>query len=234
MSRDNPHANHRQRVRNRFKQTELDGFADHEIIEFLLFYAIPRRDTNELAHRLINTFGSLHNLFDASVEDIIRECEVSENTAVLLSLIPHVAKRYQLSKQGNNIFLDNPTEAGKYCIQLFINQTVEHFYVLCLNAKHQLIETVLLQTGTINEVHYYSREIVKVALRFHAVSIIVAHNHPSGNKTPSHEDVIATKEIQNILQTIDVSLLDHIVVGKETYFSMAEKRLMGFTDDYLS
>ena len=118
----------------RFLEEGLDGFADHQVLELLLFYCIPRRDTNKLAHRLINEFGTLANLCESRPEDIIRRCQVSKNTAILISLVPHLARRYQQNRWREKPFLGGSAEAGRYAISLFVGRVYEAF-MLCLMDK---------------------------------------------------------------------------------------------------
>ena len=228
----NPHAGHRGRMRERYVRSGLDAFQDHEALELLLFYAIPMRDTNEIAHKMINKMGSLHNLMDASVPDIQRLCGCSESTAILLNLIPAMWKRYEMNKWEPRSPLDNSKKAAEYAKNLFIGETVECFYLICLNNQSQLIYPELLTRGTVNEVHFYSKDIVQAALKHNAASVIITHNHPSGYLKPSMEDQAATEAIVTALATIGVDVIDHIVIAGNKYLSFSEKRLYDFEGRY--
>ncbi|HHX96394.1 MAG TPA: RadC family protein [Clostridia bacterium] len=222
----NVHQGHRQRVRERFLEEGLDGFADHQVLELLLFYCIPRRDTNKLAHRLINEFGTLANLCESRPEDIIRRCQVSKNTAILISLVPHLARRYQQNRWREKPFLGGSAEAGRYAISLFVGRVYEAFFMLCLDGQNRLNEAVLVNEGTINEAPIYPRNIIETALRYQAVKVVLAHNHPGGSLKPSPADLQITQLIKNALKAISVKVVDHIIVAGEEYLSMAEEGLL--------
>ncbi len=228
----NPHAGHRKRVRERYIKSGLDAFQDHEALELLLFYSIPMRDTNEKAHEMISKFGSLHNLMDSSVLDIERLCGCSESTAILINLIPALWKRYEMSKWEPRCQLDNSKRAAEYAMNLFIGERVECFYLICLDNQNCLIYPELLTKGTVNEVHFYAKDIVQVALKHNAVSVIITHNHPSGYLKPSLEDHNATEAIRSALATIGVDVIDHIVVAGSKYLSFSEKKLYNFGGRY--
>jgi DNA repair protein RadC len=222
----NLHKGHRQRMRARYIKEGLDAFDDHQVLEMLLFYCIPRRDTNELAHKMIRKFGSLANLFEAVPKDIAERCGVSENTAVLISLIPSLSRRYNQGRWGDKPFLGDSTKAGEYAVSLFIGRTYEAFFVLCLDAQNRLNHAALVNEGTINEAAVYPRNIVEIALRYQAAKIILAHNHPGGSLQPSQADMGITKMIKNTLDAISIKVVDHIIVGGDKYFSLAEKGLL--------
>lgn len=222
----NIHEGHREKLRRRFIEEGLNAFEDHQVLEMLLFYTIPRRDTNELAHRLIEKFGTLANLLDASPEIIEKEGKVNKNTAVFLSMIPQLARRYCLQKQGKKPVLDSSCKAGKFITSLFIGKNYEAFYVCCLNSQNQLNYAALVHEGTINEAPVYPRLIVETALRYQASSVILAHNHPGGSLRPSAADIEVTRRICDALNTISISVIDHMIAAGDNYFSFAENGLL--------
>jgi DNA repair protein RadC len=224
---ENMHKGHRQRMRARYIKEGLDAFDDHQVLEMLLFYCIPRRDTNELAHKMIHEFGSLANLFEAAPKDIVKRCGVSENTAVLVSLIPSLSRRYNQRKWGDKPFLGNSTNAGEYAVSLFTGRTYEAFFILCLDGQNKLNHAALVNEGTINEAAVYPRNIVEIALRHQAAKVILAHNHPGGSLKPSHADIRITQIIKDALGAISIDVVDHIIVAGDKYFSLAEKGLLG-------
>lgn len=221
------HEGHRQRVKSRYLKEGLDAFEDHQILEMLLFFCIPMKDTNELAHKMINEFGSLAGLLEADPKDICKRCEVSENTAILVSLIPSLARRYFKDKWGDRPVLDSSAKAGEYAVSLFAGRTYENFFVICLNAQNRVNYAALVHEGTINEAPVYPRLIVETALRHQANSVILAHNHPGGSMQPSGADINVTKKIVTALEAISISVVDHIIVAGEKYLSFAEKGLIG-------
>ncbi|MCG2730963.1 MAG: DNA repair protein RadC, partial [Acetobacterium sp.] len=192
----NPHKGHRQRVKNRVINEGIDSFEDHQILELLLFYCIPMKDTNELAHRLIKHYGSLSGVFDADPKDLCDQIGITENTAVLLSLIPALARRYQQGKFREKAVLNSTTKAGEYTMVLFTGRLNEAFYVICLDSQNKVNQATLLHEGTINEAPVYPRLIVETALRHQAASIILAHNHPGGSRKPSQADLDVTRKIK--------------------------------------
>lgn len=222
----NPHKGHRQRVKKRVISEGIDSFEDHQILELLLFYCIPMKDTNELAHALIRHYGSLSGVFDADPKDLGMQLGVTENTAILLSLMPALARRYQQGKFTEKALLSSTTAAGEYTMALFTGRLNEAFYVICLNSQNQVNQATLLHEGTINEAPVYPRLIVETALRHQAASIILAHNHPGGSRQPSPADVAVTKKIKAATEAIAITVVDHIIVAGDGYYSFAENRML--------
>ncbi len=171
------HGGHRNRVKERYLDEGLDGFQDHEIVEFLLFYCIPMKDTNELAHRMIKEFGNLHDLLEADPRDIARRCDISLNTAILVSLIAPLSRRYLKQKWGDRPVVNSSSKAGNYAMTLFAGRIYECFFVICLDSQNRVNHAALVHEGTINEAPVYPRLIVETALRHKANSIILSHNH---------------------------------------------------------
>lgn len=220
------HEGHRSRLKKRFLEEGLDGFEDHEILELLLFYAIPRKDTNEHAHSLINKYGSLSGVLEADPKDLAKTPGLRENSAILLALIPSLARIYLKNRWGTRPILDSTAKAGEYVLTLCAGRTYEVFYVICLDAQHKVIYPALVHEGTIDQAPVYPRVIVETALRHKAHSVILAHNHPGGSPTPSPQDIEVTKRIQVALEQISISVLDHIIASGEHYVSCAEKGLL--------
>ena len=222
----NPHKGHRQRVKNRVLREGVDSFEDHQILELLLFYCIPMKDTNELAHLLIDRFGSLAGVLDARPEDLCAVSGITENSGILLNLIPSLARRYHQEKLKEKTILDSTTKAGEYAKALFTGRLYEVFYVICMDSQNRVNHTALLHEGTINEAPVYPRLIVETALRHQATSIILAHNHPGGSHQPSQADVEVTRKIRTATEAIAITVADHIIVAGDGYFSFAENRLL--------
>lgn len=220
------HLGHRQRVKARYLEERLDAFADHQVLEMLLFYCVPMKDTNELAHKMIREFGSLAGLFEADPKAICERCQVSENTAILVSLIPELAGRYYKGKLGDRPVLGNPQEAGDYIKTLFAGRTYEAFYVVSLDAQNRVNHATLVHEGTINEAPVYPRLIVEAALRHKANTLIVAHNHPGGSLRPSKGDLEVTKMIKEATEAIAIRVVDHIIVAGDQFFSFADNGLL--------
>jgi len=228
----NPHKGHRDRVKKKYLKQGLDGFHDHEVLELLLYYCYSRCDTNPIAHKMLDKFGSLHNLFDSDVHVLEKELKCTENIAILINLIPALAKRYALSKWGHNAFLDNIEKAAGYALDLFIGDTVEYFYVLCLNVKNKLIYASQISKGTLDEAAVYKRTVVEEVIKYKASKVILVHNHPSGSIRPSNADNEATREIAEALRGLKVDVVDHIIVAGDKYYSYASRGVSGIIRGY--
>ncbi|MDR2183899.1 MAG: DNA repair protein RadC [Clostridiales bacterium] len=224
---ENLNKGHRERMRSRFKRGGMEAMADHEIIELLLYYAIPRRDTNKLAHRIMREFGGLHNVFEAGVEEIRKRCGLSENTATLLSMMAPLARRYDISKWGRRISFASTKSLAQYASSLFIGRTVECFYLLCLDNRAALTSATELTRGTLDRAELYPREIMKCVMACDAAYVVLAHNHPSGSLDISEADVQTTRRLVSMLAEVEVGVLDHIICGGKGYVSFADKRIMG-------
>lgn len=220
------HKGHRERIKNRFLSEGLDNFEDHQVLELILFYAIPMKDTNELAHTLIKQYGSLSAVLEADVEDLMTVPGIGRNAAVLLSLIPSLARRYFKDRWGDRPKLNSTSKAGEYLISLFAGRSYELFYILCLDAQNRLNHAALVHEGTIDQTAVYPRLVVEAALRHQSSSIIISHNHPGGTLRPSAADIEVTKIIKSALEPISIEVLDHIVVAGDKYFSFADSGLV--------
>ena len=217
-----PHTGHRARLRARFLREGLDAFEDHNALELLLFYAIPQRDTNELAHKLIHAFGSLSAVFDAPVESLMQVGGIGENTAVLIKLIPAMYGKYARSKQGQEVlFLNSAESAGEYFTALFAGKSTEHFYAVYMNHKCKVLKTVLISEGTASETQINTRKLLEAAVHTGASQVLLAHNHPEGVAAPSVADVDETNKLFRMFGTVQVRLNDHFIISGEEWFSMA-------------
>ena len=220
------HQGHRQRMRERFQAQGLEGFADHEALELILYYAIPRINVNPLAHRLMDTFGSLHAVLEADVKDLMKVEGIGENAAVLLSLLGHVDRRLEKSRSAQKKMLRNRAEAKRHCMGLLAGLRQEHLYLVCLNAQMEVVHSVLIARGSLNEVHAYPRMVAEAALRANAHAVILCHNHPGGSVVPSQADLDMTASLGQILHSLDVMLTDHIIVAGEDALSLVECGLL--------
>ncbi len=224
--KENLNAGHRKRLKAKFMSGGLEGFQDHEVLELLLFYTQPYKDMNKFAHTLINEFGSLSNVFEATPEELCTKSGVQEHTAILLSMVPQLARRYFLGKWNNRRLLNTSKLAGEYAIDLFAGETTEKVYLICLSSNYSLINSSLISEGTVDETAIYAREIVEAAIQFKAVNVVISHNHPGGTCKPSLADMEATKKIIALLAYLNIDVLDHIVVAGNQYYSFsANKRI---------
>lgn len=219
---ENLHENHRARVRETFKRAGADGMPDHNLLELLLFYSIPRKDTNEIAHRLIAAFGSLSRVFDASYEELMEIDGIGESSALLISMIPSICRRYIESSNSPKVNLSEPEEAMNYIIRKYYGSNkVESFYMLCLNAVGNLINCCKLGEGTPGSVIVDKRKVLETALRNKADKVIFAHNHPNGIAAPSKDDINMTSELSSVLFSVGIRLADHIIVAGNEAVSLA-------------
>lgn len=216
------HDGHRDRMKNRFLRHGLGGFDDVTALELLLFYAMPRQDTNPLAHRLLQVFGSFSAVLDASEQELLEVEGVGENAAALLRLIPAAAQRYLMDKHPGDELMDTPSAAALYFVPRFLGETREVVYALLLNARQQPIACRELSRGVVNAAEIHARKLCEMCLALQASSVILAHNHLSGIAMPSAEDEITTEKIRNALAMLGVELSDHLVVAGAEYVSMRE------------
>ena len=220
------HDGHRARMKARFVRCGLDNFDDHSVLELLLFYAVPRRDVNELAHALLDHFGTLDAVFEASFEDMMQVPGAGENVATLLTLVPQVSRRYQLAKRRQQKLLRSSEEAGRYLVPLYLYERAEVVYLLCLDAKGGLISCREVGRGVVNAAEVSVRTIVETALSQKAVSVILSHNHVDAYALPSREDELTTRRVRDALLLVGITLADHIIVCGEDYVSFADSGLL--------
>ena len=213
---------HRNRMKRRFLRQGLDKFDDHNVLELLLFYAIPRKDTNKLAHKLMETFGSLDAVFEAAPEALMAVDGVGENAATLLRLIPECAQRYLLAKNEVGQILATSEEAGRFFIPRFMNSRNEMVFLACLDAKLKVIDCRPIGSGGMNHAHVEVRSAVHLALFQNASAVILAHNHTSGVALPSREDERATRQLQAALNLVGITLVDHIIVAGDDFVSLSD------------
>lgn len=222
---ENPHAGHRKRLRERFMQSGLEHFQKHNILELLLFYTIPRQDTNELAHRLIEEFGSLSGVFDAPVEELMKVDGIGENSAVLLKLIPAVGRVYLDDKNTVGTLIHNSAESSRFLLPKFVGETTELVYLLCIDNKSKVLGCPLICRGDVVSVNFTPRRVVEAALKLGATSVILAHNHPRGLALPSNDDINTTNQLYDTLRRVNICLIDHIIVAGEDSVSLADSGL---------
>ena len=218
-----PHYGHRERVRNLFLRSGLDGFSDHNVLELLLFYTIPKADTNLIAHNLIDRFGSLKGVLDASVENLCDVKGLGMYTATFLTILPQLARRYCTEETPETALFDSSDTAAvrEYLCSRFVGESRECVYLLLFSSGGQMQGCVKVTTGTSSQVNLNERSILETAFRTGASSIILAHNHPGGVAAPSTDDVATTKELVEMFARCGIRLLDHVIVTETESFSMA-------------
>ena len=216
------HDGHRKRLRQRFMDEGLDHFSDIQVLELLLFYAIARQDTNPIAHRLLDHFGSLSQVLEAPVEELCKVEGVGENTAVYLRLVTQVGRLYQKDRAARVKMLATLESCARYLQPYFFGQSVETVYLLCLDAKCKLLCCRKIAQGDVNSTDLSIRKIVETALSANASSVLLAHNHPGGMAIPSYEDIHTTQNVAAALQAVDVNFVDHLVICDDDYVSLMQ------------
>ncbi len=211
----NPHKDHRERVRREFLE---NGFSDatppHKILEMLLFYSIPRKDTNEIAHALLDRFGSVEGILNASAPELMRIEGIGENSAALIKLLVPLFKHYQI---GNNKTF-RPTSYDQICDfvkKKYMGLTHEVFAITTFNHAGKLIAFDILSEGDVSAVAMSNRIVVEKVLERKAAAVVISHNHPTGHAFPSDSDIERTKELLSAFRHLDIQLLDHIIVSNE-------------------
>ena len=219
------HDGHRQRAKDRYRQLGADALADHELLELALFYAIPRQDTNETAHRLLKRFRSLQGVLQATPEELEQVEGVGKNAALLLHLMADISQRARITSLPEKI-LNSPDRTGAYFMELLTGQKRELLYQVCLDGKGKLLTCRCIGKGTVSASPVHVRQVVENALYAGASTIILAHNHPSGVALPSQADVQATVQVRDALKRLDIRLIDHIIVADGDFVSMASSGLL--------
>lgn len=219
---DDLHRGHRERLRERFRTGGLDHFADHEVLELLLFYAIPRRDTNQLAHTLLDRFGSLEGVFSADPAQLCQVPGMGPGAAELLHLAQALFLRRMRQAEEAPRIVQNSADAYGCLRPYYLDRRDEMSFLICLDAKNKIIYANTLFEGSVNIVQISVRKVVEQALLHNASAVILAHNHPSGVALPSAEDYQVTLQIQKALEAVNVELRDHIVLADGDYVSMAD------------
>ena len=219
------HDGHRQRLKNRFLTEGMDNFEPVQVLELLLFYCIPRVDTNPIAHRLIEYFGSLHQVLEASPGELKKVPGIGDSVATFLPLVTSVGRYYHVECSKDVKILTNLAQCGKYLIPKFFGRRNETVFLLCLDAKCKVLCCKEVGEGSVNSAAVPIRRIVEMALGANATSVVLAHNHPSGVALPSNEDVQTTRRLAMALDAVEITLIDHMVVAEGDYVSLRQSGL---------
>ncbi len=222
----NIHKGHRDRLRNKFIKNGIESLEQHEVLELLLFYAVPQKSTNDIAHELLNRFGNIKELFDAPIESICKTKNVGYSAAVLFKLIPQLL-RYYLITPDKKQSLDNYEYYLNYFNSMYVGTSNEQFRVCCLNNSLQVISCDKLSEGTPSEVAVSARMVAEAAFRANSSIVVLAHNHPNALPVPSKDDIRLTNELINSLKAFDIKVLDHVIVGKGEVHSMRRSGAIG-------
>ena len=220
---DQIHTGHREKLRNRFiLENGFEHFEDHQILELLLFYANSRKDTNPIAHELLDTFGSLKGVLEARPEMLMNVEGIGPQAATLISMVVPLTRVWNRCAMAAPDKIGNSREAEKYCLSVLSGYRTERFYVIALNAQCKILGRRKISEGSLSEVSAYPRMVMETALNYNAHSILLCHNHPGGTCAPSPEDISSTLQLQRLLNGVGILVLDHIIVAGNNTYSMIE------------
>lgn len=216
------HEGHRARLRERFRREGFENFAPHEVLELLLFYTRARGNVNPLAHKLLETFGTLKGVLEAPVEQLMAVEGVGEETASLLALTVPLFRRYELCLCEEKRKLKHYSDVEDYCRALLTGLRKERFYVICVSTQMKVLGQRIIAEGDLSEVMAYPRMVVETALNQNAYGVILCHNHPGGEALPSIGDVDVTRDLEALLAKLGIGLMDHIIVADGRTYSMIQ------------
>ncbi len=219
----NPNAGHRSRLRERFRENQgFSGFSDHEILELVLTYGSPRKDTKAMAKNLIATYGNLKGVFEAMPQQLMQVEGIGEIQATLLSMMLPLTRIVLQCEMENPRQIPNRKELELYCKGLQLGKRIEEFWVICVNAQCRVVGQRRIAAGSLSEVSAYPRLVMETVLDYNAHSVFFCHNHPGGTCAPSAEDISTTVQLQRLLNGVDVMVLDHMIIAGGNAYSMAQ------------
>lgn len=230
---ENIHAGHRKRLIDRIYKAGVKNTDEIQLVELILFFCIPRADTNPIAHRLLDEFGSLPGILDADMETLKCVAGVGESTAKTLSLFKDILLEYKVRKNQKNTAISNYKMAKEFFECLMQDNTEEEFYVACLNSKNEICSYKLFQRGNVNNIVFSMRDLTEYVLKNKAVSIIIGHSHPNGLAVPSLDDIKTTIKIIETMSMVNIDVIDHIIIGKGETYSMGAKKDLSHIKDQL-
>lgn len=220
------HSGHRSRMKKKLMQSGFDHMEPHEVLEVLLYYAIPQRNTNDIAKNLIDRFGSISAVFDASV-DMLKSAGLTEHQALYLTMFPDIARIYLVDKYENQDKIIDYDNITGFIRDRFIGlEEQENVLLILIDKKGKLVYSGIISQGDFNSASISIREIVTLAINYAATSAFIAHSHPSGLALPSKEDVLVTRDLKKALKLVGIHLLDHFIVADHECVSLAESGLI--------
>lgn len=221
MEKKNIHKDHRKRVKEQYIKNGIDSMADHNILELLLFYGIPYKDTNPIAHELIEKYHDINGVLDAPVRELVKLDGIGENAAVLIKLVHDIAYLYRDNAVNSKVNLASSERLYDFVRMKFLGETREIVYMISLDAHGRLKHCIKVADGTPTSVVSDNRSLVELALRFDVTNAVIAHNHPNGFATPSQADIAATQAIAKLFSTVSINLVDHVIAAEDEIFSFA-------------
>ncbi|MBI4727749.1 DNA repair protein RadC [candidate division TA06 bacterium] len=226
MDKKEQTSGHRRRLKDKFRRTGGEGLHDYELLELLLTYVLPRRDVKPLAKELINRFDGLAGVLDAPPEDLEKVKGLGTSPAVLIKLTKRLSEQYLAAEMKSRDVLASPQSVLAFARTKMAGLPNEAFLCIYLNAKNEVLKYKTINQGTVDKAAVYPRRIIEEALNLHAAGLILVHNHPSGHCQPSQEDRQLTDSIVSVARTLDIRVLDHLIVGRLGYYSFAENKLL--------
>lgn len=228
--KNNVHAGHRERMRKKFLKSGFDSFETHEILEMILFFAIPRANTNEIAHNLLDKYGSLSCICDVDIDELQKIKGIGAHCALLLKMIPFITQEYFKSKKNRFEDLSTGRAACEYFKNQFYGVCNEQIRIVCLNENRKALtnQSDLIAEGVPGKVSVNIRRIIEITYKNHSENIMIAHNHPNGIATPSDEDIKSTIKLYNTLKSIGIHLCDHILIANNTAVSFKDSAVFNF------
>ena len=221
-NKENVHIGHRERLKKRFLAEGLEHFDEHQVLELLLFYCIPRQDTNPIAHALLEHFGSLSQVMEADPTELKKVAGMGEASATFLSLLNAFNRYYQVNRASSLVILNTLEDCGRYLMPFFYGRRNETVYLLCLDAKCKVLCCKEVGEGSVNSAAVPIRRVVEMALGANATSVVLAHNHPSGIALPSDEDYLTTRQLAVALAAVDITLVDHMIMADDEFVSLRQ------------
>ena len=221
-NKENVHGGHRERLKKRFLEEGLEHFDEHQVLELLLFYCIPRQDTNPIAHALLEHFGSLSQVMEAAPSELKKVAGMGDASATFLSLLNAFNRYYQVNRASSLVILNTLEDCGRYLMPFFYGRRNETVYLLCLDAKCKVLCCKEVGEGSVNSAAVPIRRVVEMALGANATSVVLAHNHPSGIAMPSDEDQLTTRQLAVALAAVDVTLVDHMIMADDDFVSLRQ------------
>lgn len=224
---DDENKGHRARLKNRFIKSNTGDFLEYELIELLLCYSNPRKDMKPAAKRLLRHYGSIASILSANPQELESFLNIGKSATILIKLVKEIlATSLKHNIENSKTIFSSWSSVINYLKLSIGSMNVEVFSVLYLDKKNQLLEEKILATGTIDQITIYPREILKNAIYYNASAIILVHNHPSGNAKPSAQDIQVTRLISDVLKTVNIEILDHVIVTTSNYYSFKSHSLI--------
>ena len=217
---------HRERLKSKFLNSDLNALPDYEALELLLSFSILRKDVKPLAKELLREFDTLKGIMDADLAALTKIKGITQHTAIMIKLAKEIGARYLKDKAAEKVQISCTAELLAYCQMSFGGLKDERFCVISLNSQNRVIEMDTIQEGIVNQAVVYPRKVIECSLRRKASSLILVHNHPSGHVKPSEADIRLTKLIQETAKVMDIAVHDHIIIGDNQVFSFREEGLI--------